>query len=245
MLIKKSVLLISVLLSAFFVQAQFNDSIFHFVNFASTGIINKTNNGTSYVLTNGLRYSLNKKSIRLNSTNSWIYGTQQQGLTNNDFTSTLDFNLYKTLPHFYYWGLANYEKSFSLRINNRFQGGFGLAYNVLDQTNAWVNLSDGILYEDSNLKINDSTNNTYKTVRNSFRLRYRFAIKEIMILDGLHFLQNSFSDRNDYILKSVTNVTFKLKKWLGVTTSTTFNRNQRTRSENLLITFGLTAEKYF
>ena len=245
MFLRKIALGIPIIFSCVIGHAQFSDSVHNYVSYASTGIINKTNNNSSYVLTNTLRYSINKKSVRLNSTNNWIYGFQQQGLTNNDFTSTLDFNLYKTIPHFYYWGLANYDKSFSLKINNRLQAGLGAAYNVLDRPNASINISDGILYESSNLQINDSTNNAFQIFRNSFRLRYHFAANNIIVFDGLHFFQNSLSDRNDYIIKSVTNLTFKIRKWLGLTTSATYNRNQRTNRENLLITFGLSAEKYF
>src|SRR3954462_4453 len=109
------------LFSSVITYAQLNDSIHHYVNFASTGIINKTNNGDSYVLTNGLKFNISKKNIRLNSTSSWIYGEQQKSLTNNDFISALDFNLSRPGSKFYYWGLANYEKSFSLKINNRIQ----------------------------------------------------------------------------------------------------------------------------
>jgi len=245
MFAKKLVLLLFLILCAHISKAQFSDSIHRYINYATTGIINKTNTNSSFVLTNALRYSINKKSIRLNSTSSWIYGQQQKGVTNNDFTSTLDFNLYKTIPHFYYWGLAGYDKSYSLKINNRLQAGVGVAYNVFDKPNVAVNLSDGILYETSNLQINDSTNNAYQLFRNSFRLRYRFVINKIIILDGLHFFQNSLSNKNDYIIKSATNLTFKIRKWLGLTTSATYNRNQKTNSENFLFTFGLAAEKYF
>jgi len=115
----------------------------------------------------------------------------------------------------------------------------------VDKENAWLNLSDGILYETSNLRINDSSTQIVKTLRNSFRLRYRFVINEVIVFDGLHFFQNSLSDKNDYIIKSSGNLTFKIRKWLGLTTSATYNRNQRTDRENLLITFGLTADKYF
>src|SRR3954462_15793171 len=119
MIFRTIFLLIPVLVSSFPGYCQFNDTVHHYVNFGSTGIINRTNTGNSYVLTNGLRFNISRKNIRLNSTNSWIYGAQQKNLTNNDFTSTLDFNLYKAASHFYYWGLANYDKSYSLKINNR------------------------------------------------------------------------------------------------------------------------------
>jgi hypothetical protein len=170
---------------------------------------------------------------------------QRERLTNNDFTSTLDFNLYKTLPHFYYWGLANFDKSFSLKINQRLQVGLGVAYNVLDRQNAFINISDGIIYESSDLKLNDTSSTVYKTYRNSFRFRHRFVINEIIVLEGTNFLQNSLTYKNDYIIKAVNSVSVKLRKWLSFTTSTTYNRIQRTNRENLLVTFGLTAEKYF
>jgi hypothetical protein len=235
------ILIISVRLVA---NSQFNDSVHHYISYGSTGIINKTNDADSYVLTNVLRFNINKKKVRLNSTNSWIYGEQQKTLSNNDFTSTLDFNLYKT-RQFYYWGLANYDKSYSLKIIDRLQAGLGVAYSIIDTTNTFINISDGILFETSNLKLNDTTNYANKIFRNSFRFRYRFVIKQIVVLDGATFLQNSLSDKNDYIIKSVNSLAIKLRKWLSFTTSATFNRMQLTRRENLLLTFGLTAEKYF
>lgn len=245
MFFRKILVFLLLLFSSVIVHSQFNDSIHHYVNYAATGIINKTNNGNSYVFNNALKYNISKKSIRLNSTNSWIYGEQQKRLTNNDFNSTLDFNLYKKNSHFYYWGLASYDKSYSLKINNRLQAGLGVAYNIVDTTTAFLNISDGILYENSNLKLTDSTNNYYSLFRNSFRLRYRFVIKEVIILDGTNFLQNALSDDNDYIIKSINSVSVKLRKWLNITAAATYNRNQKTNSENLLITFGVSAEKYF
>lgn len=242
---KKTTLLIPILFCGLSAVAQFSDSVHHYVNFASTGIINRTNDGSSYVLTNGVKFNVNKKDAQLNSNTSWIYGQQQQKLTNNDFISTLDFNLSKTFPHFYYWGLGSFEKSYSLKINHRLQAGLGAAYNVIDKPNTNINISNGVLYENSNLKINDSTNTDYRIFRNSFRFRYHFVINDVIVFDGMHFIQNSLSDREDYILKSINSLTFKVRKWLGLTTAATYNRTQQTRSENLLITFGLTAEKYF
>lgn len=224
---------------------QFNDTTRYLVGYTATGVVNRTSTGSSYVFSNALKFATRRKSVSLNSASSWVYGWQQQKRTNNDYASSLDFNLYKTFTHFYYWGLANYDKSYSLRINNRWQAGLGAAYSIVDRQTAHFNISNGILYEASNLRINDSVKNVYRILRNSLRIRYRFVISSIIILDATHFWQPSFYDKTDYILKSNTTLSVKLRKWLDVTTTAAYNKVNRTRRENLLITFGLNAEKYF
>jgi hypothetical protein len=66
-----------------------------------------------------------------------------------------------------------------------------------------------------------------------------------VVIDGSNFLQNSLDRKQDYIIRSTTNLSFKLQKWLSLTTSLNYNRANRTQSENLLLTYGLTVEKYF
>lgn len=226
--------------------SQYNDSVHHRIAYAGTGVLNKTETGTNYVIANALNFNIKKKDLSVNSSSSYTFGQQQKTLTNNDLSSTLDFNLAKTLPHFYYWGLAAFDKSYSLKINNRGQAGLGGAYSFIDTKDAFLNLSEGILYESSNLKLTDSTNDVYQTFRNSFRLRYHFAFKNnLLILDGTNYIQNSLNYGNDYIIRLVNTATLKLNKWLGLTTALNYNKIQRTKRETLLITFGLTAEKYF
>lgn len=226
-------------------MAQFNDSTHYYISYGATGIINQTNDGKSYVLNNNFKFNVRKKSISLNATNSWIYGQQDHNLTNNDFVSTLDFNLYKGPPHFFYWGLANYTTSVSLKINDQLQTGAGVAYSVIDRQYAYLNISDGLLYEKSDLVVNDNTRDVYSTARNSFRLRFRFEIQHLFVIDGIGFIQNSLSNADDYIVKSITNFSVKVRKWLSFTTSVNYNRVNRTQRETLLLNFGLTAEKYF
>jgi hypothetical protein len=226
--------------------AQFNDTTNYYVNFSSTGIINKTNDKDSYLLNNHLKFSLYKKRASINTTHSLVYGEQQNKLTNRDLASTLDFNLFKTLQHFYYWGLGGYEKNFSLKINNRFQAGLGIGYNVVDRKNALVVVSDGILYEKSDLFDNaEAGRNRYETFRNSFRIKFRFLVGNAVTIDGTDFLQHSLSNGQDYIIRSNTNLSVKLMRWLSFTTSVTYNKLNQTRRENLLISFGLTLERYF
>lgn len=220
---------------------QFNDSTFYRINVTSTGSVNKTNDGRAYLFNNGINFGIKKKDVVLNANNTFVYGNQNDRLTNRDFSSSLNFNLYKTLPNFYYWGLLNYNTSYSLKINNQFLGGLGVAYNFLDSKTSYLNLSDGILYDKSNLL----TNLDYNTFRNSFRLAFRFSFNDVVVIDGNNFLQSSLSNGNDYIIKSSTSVSFKLRKWIGLTTALNYNRMNITQRENLLLTYGVTIDKFF
>lgn len=226
-----------------FCYSQFNDSTHHYVNYSSTGFINKTNDRNTFILTNILRFNVNKKTLSVNSASNWTYGLQNRNLTNNDFSSIVDLSLFKQ-RRFYYWGLANYDKSLSLKIYDRLQVGFGVAYNIIDRKDAWLNISDGILYEKSDLLVNNKRESSH-TFRNSLRIRYRWAIKEIFVFEGTNFLLNALAANQDYIIKSNNNLSVKLKKWLSITASVNYNRLNRTNRENLLITYGLMTEKYF
>lgn len=226
--------------------SQFNDTTNYYINFGSTGVISKTNDRRSYVLNNNLRFSMYKKNVSMNTSHSFMYGKQQESLVNRDLSSSVDFNLFKTLKHFYYWGLGSYERSFSLKINQRLQSGLGLGYHLVDRKQTVIIISDGILYEKSDLFDRDEAADIqYETLRNSFRLKFRFLIGDIITFEGTDFLQHALSDRHDYIIRSMTNLSIKLMKWLSFTMSVTYNKLNRTGRENLLLNFGLSMEKYF
>lgn len=226
-------------------RAQYNDTTFYHVSFSPTGSINKANGSTAYLLNNKLKFNVRKKDVSLNLTNSWIYGRQNAGLTNNDYSSSIDFNLYKSIPHFYYWGLLNYNTSYSLKINNQLLAGAGVAYSVIDKPNAYLNLSDGVLYDTSDLMLPTGMRDVYHTYRNSFRLAMRFDINKIVVFESSTFLQNSFDRSYDYIIRSTSSLSFKLRSWISISSSLNYNRQNRTNSENLLFTYGLNLEKYF
>jgi hypothetical protein len=203
--------------------------------------MNKADGNSSYLLNNAFNFGIKQKSVTVTSVNTWVYGKQNNTLTNNDFSSTLNIDLFKTFPHFYYWGLLNYNTSYSLKINNQLLAGGGIAYSVIDQKNTYINLSDGVLYDQSDLLTND----IYHTYRNSLRLVFHFSFHDVVILDGSNFLQNSFSRGSDYIVRSTTTTSFKLRKWISLTTAFTYNKMNITRSNNLLFTYGLALDKYF
>lgn len=223
---------------------QFNDTTHYRATYISSGSINKTRDGSAYLLNNGFRFGVKKETFSLNFNNSWIYGRQQDNLTNNDFSTSLDFNLFQS-PKFYYWGLANYNTSYSLKVNNQLLAGVGVAYNFLNSENAYLNVSNGVLYDLSDLQLNDTTQQIYHTYRNSLRLAFRFNIHKLVVVESSTFLQNSFDYKADYIIRSTNSLSFKLNPWLSLTTALAYNRQNRTQSENLLFTYGLTLEKYF
>ncbi len=246
-MLKKSLLLVLISLLYSYARGQNNndtlrttDSTLYMINHSSTGMINYTNNSRSYLLNNALKFNIVRKRISVNSSSGWIYGMQQTGLTNNDFTSAVDVSLFKTVQKFYYWGLAIYDKNFSLKINDRLQSGAGIAYNVLTNPKFNMVLSNGILYEYSSLY-----DTTYSTARNSFRLKYHLMIGKIVSLNGINFLQQSYVSGKDYILKLNNNISFKMKNWVSFTVSTTYNKLNISNTENFICTIGLTFQKTY
>ena len=225
--------------------AQFNDSVTQHAKLSVSGNINRTNLATTYLLNNEARYSMNKPRTVLNTLAAWVYGKQASLTTNNDFQVTTDFNLYNQKKNFYYWGLANYTTSLSLRINNQLQTGLGAAYNLVNTTTSWINISNGLLFETSSVAAKNQGDEAYQTIRNSFRLAYRFVIRDLVIINGTNFLQNSLSDGSDYIIRTNNSAGIKLNRWLSFTAAINYNQFRRTSTENLLFTYGLTAEKYF
>jgi len=225
--------------------AQVDDTTQYYLKYRATGILNNTNDTRSQVLANTLALSLTRKKIELNSNNSWIYGRQDKQLTNNDFTSTLNLDLLKDLQRFYYWGLANFTASYSLKINRQLQAGAGVGYSVLNKPGISLILSDGILYETSEMQPQPTTTEKYHTFRNSFRIKHKLALSKRLSLDGAHFWQPSLSRFDDYFIQSSSSLSYQLRKWLGLTTAITYNKLSRTKRENLLVSFGLTAETNF
>lgn len=225
--------------------AQFSDSVFYYTGLFSTGTLNKTDANSSYLFNNTLKFGMKKEIVSLNATASYAYGEQNKTLTNNDVTANLTCDVKSVVKHFYYWGLTNYTSSYSLKINNQFQAGAGAAYNIIDKPNEKLNISDGLLYERNDINTSETVREKYSTLRNSLRLEVGTKVNDIVSLNGNFFYQNSFDNGQDYIIKSSVTLVFKVRKWLNLTSSYTYNRINITKKENVILTYGITVERYY
>jgi len=241
----RTLLLLSLIGYTITATAQFSDTVHHYIKYAPSGIINKTESGDSYVLNNALTYTLHKKKMSVNTAATWIYGEQDNNLTNNDFSAFSDIDYLKDIQKFYYWAMVGYDAIYSLKVNHRLQAGGGVGYTFLNKPTVNLVVSDGLVYENADLIDDKIGQDKYNTVRNSFRVKYKWQIGSILILDGSDFVQPSLSSFKDYVLRFTNNLSFKLKEWLKLTASMNYNKINRTGRENLLFTYGATFEKYF
>lgn len=226
-------------------HAQFTDSARHFVSYSGTGIINNTETTHSHVFRNVFQAGFNYGSTAGNGMFGWVYGKLNKIRSNNDYESAIDIDYRIDNTKFKVWVLGTYDKSLSLKINKRVQTGSGLSYDVYRKNNNRLNISDGILYESSDLLLPGDVNDVYQTWRNSLRVKYTVHINELLQLAGTHFLQNSFSDGNDYNIRSQSALSVKIFSFVSFTTAVTYNKINRLDRENFLLTVGLAMQKYF
>jgi len=240
-------LLSSLLLLQLTVLAQFNDSTFYHAFASATGILNKTNQRSSYVLNTVARFGMSKKQLAMNLASAWIYGEQGSVKSNDDFSSTLDFNFFfREKGRVYIWGLGTFDKSFALKIDHRYQVGSGVGVNVVEHEHVFLNISNGVLYERSELdRVDDVGRFSYDVFRNSLRFRLRITYRDHVTFDQIHFWQPSLSDRNDYVIRSNTTLGLRFHKWLSVTSALVYNKLSLSGRENLLLTFGVTFDRFF
>lgn len=226
------------------IRAQYSDSTSYFTGISSTGTYNQTNVSRTFLLNNTLRFGVRKKKIAFNAFHKHLFGKQGDKLVNNDFTAVYDFNIYSRWPKFYYWGLMTYNNVYSLRINHQLQAGAGIAYDLLQKGPSQLNISDGILYDFSDIQLKDTVRDVYETYRNSFRIQYKLTLKNLSFR-AAGFIQNSFEYKKDYIIKTDASLSYRVRKWLSLTMQANYNKMNRTQKETLFITYGLLYEKYF
>ncbi len=214
--------------------------------FTGTGNFNRTSDGTTYVFNNSIRLGASSRLLNANMSSGWIYGKNPTSLTNNDFLTVFDADLFRNTRRWYYWALTAYESSYSLKITNRVQTGAGIGLTVIRKPNIYLVVTDGLLYERSQLVEPDVHDRIkYETWRNSFRIKYKILMMGKLSVDGSHFIQNALNDGKDYIIRSNTVVGWRLKKWLNLTMALTYNNVRITDRENLLFSYGITIDQLF
>jgi len=224
---------------------QFNDSINYYFYVGSTGTFSKTNDLDSYVLSNNVKFSIAKKKLTFNTVNSWVYGEQSEVKSNNDFSSLIEFDFLKKQKRVYIWGNGTYDKSFSLKIDYRYQIGAGGGLNIVQKPELLLNITEGLIYEKGSLIDKDLGERDYDVWRNSTRFRYRWVIQDIVILDGFVLYQPSISTRHDMIFKTATTLSVKVRKWLSLSSAFTYNEISLTDRRNLIVTYGVVMERFF
>lgn len=238
---------ILILLSLTLIQsnAQFTDSTTKFLKITSGGSINKTKDGTHYLLNNNTQFSVKKKRTTFNSSGTWIYGKSPEKLTNNDFSLNSNINLYRHFSEFYYWGLVHYTTSYSLDIKSQGQAGIGVAYNFLNKKNIWLNVSNGFIGELSRIIEGDSAIINYQTIRNSLRVQFMYQLNERLVFKTGSYFQPSLKYLSDHIISNDTELSYILWKGLQLNTRLLYNKISRTNKENFIFTYGLGYSVYF
>lgn len=246
MMLKFMSVVVLVLALHFTTAAQFNDTTLHRLSVNFGGNLSKSSTDKNYLLNNVLKYGFKRRKSELNFNTGWLYGENNDGLTNNDVFSSLDFNIYKdTTSKLNYWGLAGYTSSYSLKINNQFQAGLGAAYKFVDNKAVYFRVSDGFLFEQTDLMINDTVRDRYSTIRNSLRLQLKLFPAQRVSFEATGFWQPSMKNFNDYITTTQAALNIKLVKWLSLTTRFNYNRMSKTNKENILFSYGILIDQYF
>lgn len=192
----------------------------------------------SMMFNNKLGYSVAKNQLALNANANWVYETQNKALSKNDFNFGLDFNYYfNDFKKFYAWGLNNYETAYSLKINHQYQAGAGLAYELIDNSILFLRLSNGLLWETSDI-IDAGEQVLYETWRNSFRLQFRANYQDKVKFKYTGFWQPSLIDFEDQLLKMNAQLLIKIWKALDFKFEGQYNRVTRTKQENILLNYG-------
>lgn len=224
---------------------QFNDSINHYLYIGSTGTFSKTNDLASYVLANNIKFTVSKKRFSFHTANSWVYGKQSDIKSNNDFSSLAEFDFLKNEKRLYYWGNATFDKSYSLKIDYRYQTGAGVGFNIVQNPKLLLNVTEGFIFENGSLIDKDLGERDYDVWRNSARFKYRWVIQDIIVLDGFVLYQPSISTSHDTIFKTATTLSIKVRKWLSLSSAFTYNEITLTDRRNLIITYGVVMERFF
>lgn len=235
-------------------QEEKEDIKHHKVNVAATGSLNKTTSDVINVYNTNIRYGYTIENAEFNASAKWIYGSKTAGLSNNDVILSIDGNrFHKRIKKFNTWVLGSFTSSYSLNIFSQFQAGVGVAYKITflekerettektrKHTDAIsLRMSNGIIYEQSNVINAESKQELYNVFRNSLRVQLQAQAWDKVELSGTFYWQpvlNNLRDRN--IILDIA-LGFKIANNIKFDTRLGYNYISRTAKENLTLTYGV------
>ncbi|HTO14947.1 MAG TPA: DUF481 domain-containing protein [Edaphocola sp.] len=225
--------------------AQFNDSVHYKTSLSLSGNFNKTNDETTMLFNNSANIEIRFERFEFNGNGQWLYGKNQEKLTNNDWKATANFDRISGHKPLIYWGLFNFISSYSLNVNYQYQAGSGLAYKFFNNDVFKFSISDGILYEYSSVNTSNTDKLEYETFRNSLRIKASYNYKKRVSAKFVFFHQPSLTLKNDYIITSNFNLGFKIWKWINFETGLSYNKVSKTQKENFIMTYGIVTNNFF
>lgn len=253
-------LLIS-LSTAYISNISAQDNKPHKLDLSATGSLNKTADDLINIYNTNVRYNYIIQNAEFNANAKWVYGSKSAGLSNNDVNVTLDGNLYHDhKKHFNSWVLGAFTSSYSLNIYSQFQAGVGLAYKFEllkkertkndDKATTYQDLitfrvSDGIIYEQSNILNKESVQEMYYILRNSLRLQLVANLWNNASLRGTYFWQPALHDIKDVNMTADVSLGIKLSNNIKFDTRFSYNYITRTAKENLIFTYGISTTFLF
>ncbi|MFD1141992.1 DUF481 domain-containing protein [Larkinella insperata] len=109
------------------------------------------------------------KIFRFASSPTFAYGQQNQQLNEREFLA--DFRAsYLHERRFYYLGFGATEISNLRKIRNRLTGGAGVGYKIISQKNAYLSVTNVLLYEYTDFLTNTAEVQDVNVLRNSTRV---------------------------------------------------------------------------
>jgi hypothetical protein len=226
-------------------DAQLSDSTGNYLAYAFTGNYNQANKVAGFLSSHSVAFGHRSDAWACHLNLKHLYGRQRQELTNNDLTVHFDVNRYAFVPRFYFWGLASYGAVYSLKVHTQFQTGAGAAYDLISTGGIEVNVSDGLLYDYSDVDLSESTRLVRQTPRNSLRLRLRLKAGVHGSLQSAYMLQNSLEHGNDLIHKAETTIMVRIRGQLSARFHVQYCGMSSTDRETLLAVFGLHFSRSF
>ncbi len=223
---------------------------FHKLQINANGSLNITPLDRVYLLNNQIGYSFTKDRVELNSNAKWIYGFNNSGLVNNDFTGTLDGNFFHdTEKRFNSWILGSFVSSYSLRIISEYQGGAGVAYLFFDdKKNKTFNLkiSNGLIIEESHFYNPENIQSNYNILRNSLKVNFKLLmLNKRITMESATMWQPALNKANDYNFRTSATLNIPIWEFLSLQTRYEYNFITRTQRENTLLNYGITAKFNF